>query len=308
MKIFDTHADIGFDVLAHHLKGETNIIKTLHLNKWLQGEIYGLGMASFFKGDESLETAQAMVNQLKLEIDQNSDTLHPYVGGLFHPTKINALMTLEGMCYIQDDPETVLDWMYDKGIRIGSLTWNETNALSTGISGSPLRGLTPLGHRAVRHMNKLNMIIDVSHTNEKSFWDILEASRKPVMATHSNARALSNVDRNLTDQQLKAIALKGGLIGLVSAKRFISVVEGENTAATLAKHANYIKNLVGIEHLCIGFDYMDFLEGYQRNGLDLKDASESQNFVKALSEIGLSDADIKKVCWENLQTFLSENL
>jgi membrane dipeptidase len=308
MKIFDTHADIGYDVLARHLKGERDIIKTHHLHKWLQGEVYGLGMASFFKGDETLETAKAMVEQLRLEIQHNSDTLHAYTGGRFHTTKINALMTLEGMCYIQEDPESVLDWMFEQGIRIGSLTWNETNALSTGISGSPLRGLTPLGLRTVFHMNQIKMIIDVSHTNEKSFWDILEASTKPVMATHSNARALSNVDRNLSDQQLKAIALKGGLIGLVSAKRFISVVEGENTAANLARHALYIKNLVGVEHLCIGFDYMDFLEGYQRNGLDLKDASESQNFVQALADIGFSEADIKKVCWENLQTFLSENL
>jgi len=308
MKIFDTHADIGFDVYDKHLKGETDILKTHHLSKWIQGEVYGLCMASFFKGDENLQTAQAMVTQLRKEIDQNSRHIHLYTGGAFHPTKINALMTLEGMCYIENDPESVLDWMYEKGIRVGSLTWNETNALSTGISGSPLRGLTDLGRRAVQHMNALGMIVDVSHTNEKSFWDILETSQVPVMATHSNARALSNVDRNLSDQQLKAIALKGGLIGLVSAKRFISLIDGENTAATLAKHALHIKNLVGIDHLCIGFDYMDFLEGYQRNGIDLNDASQSQNLVKAMAEIGFSQDDLKKVCWENLETFLNKHL
>jgi membrane dipeptidase len=308
MKIFDTHADIGFDVLDKHLKSETDILKKHHIDKWISGEVYGLGMASFFKGDESLETAKAMVEQLKHEIDQNLDVLHPYTGGPFHPTKINALMTLEGMCYIDKDPEVILDWMVEKGIRIGSLTWNETNALSTGISGSPLRGLTPLGMRAVRHMNKIKMIVDVSHTNEKSFWDIMDVSDSPVIATHSNARALSNVDRNLSDQQIKAIALKGGLIGLVSAKRFISLNEGENTAAMLAKHAMYIKNLVGIDHLCIGFDYMDFLEGYQRNGIDLNDASQSQNLVKAFEETGFTQDEIKTVCWENLETFLVNNL
>jgi membrane dipeptidase len=308
MKIFDTHADIGFDVLDKHLKGETDILKKHHIDKWISGEVYGLGMASFFKGDESLEIAKAMVEQLQIEIHQNPEILHPYLGGPFHPTKINALMTLEGMCYIDQDPETVLDWMYQKGIRIGSLTWNETNALSTGISGSPLCGLTALGMRAIRHMNQIKMIVDVSHTNEKSFWDILDVSDRPVMATHSNARALSNVDRNLSDQQIKAIALKGGLIGLVSAKRFISLVDGENTAAMLAKHALHIKNLVGIEHLCIGFDYMDFLKGYQRNGIDLNDASQSQNLVKAFEDIGFSQDDIKKVCWENLETFLLNNL
>jgi len=308
MKIFDTHADIGFDVYDKRLKGETDILKTHHISKWLQGEVYGLGMASFFKGDENLETAQAMVTELRREIDQNPQTIHLYTSGPFHPTKINALMTLEGMCYIEKDTEIVLDWMYEKGIRIGSLTWNESNALSTGISGSPLRGLTELGRRAIRHMNALGIIVDVSHTNEKSFWDILETSVVPVMATHSNARVLSNVDRNLSDQQIKAIALKGGLIGLVSAKRFISLNEGENTAATLAKHALHIKNLVGIDHLCIGFDYMDFLEGFQRNGIDLNDASQSQNLVKAMAEIGFSQDDLKKVCWENLETFLNKHL
>jgi len=308
MKIFDTHADIGYDVLDKHLKGETDILKKHHIDKWISGKVYGLGMASFFKGDESLETAKAMVEQLKHEIDQNLDVLHPYTGGPFHPTKINALMTLEGMCYIDNDPETILNEMYEMGIRIGSLTWNESNALSTGISGSPLRGLTALGMSAVRHMNKIKMIVDVSHTNEKSFWDIMDVSDSPVMATHSNARALSNVDRNLSDQQIKAIALKGGLIGLVSAKRFISLIEGENTAANLAKHALHIKNLVGIDHLCIGFDYMDFLEGYQRNGIDLNDASQSQNLVKAFEEIGFSQDEIKKVCWKNLETFLMNNL
>jgi membrane dipeptidase len=308
MKLFDTHADIGVDVYEKHCEGKTDVIKINHLDKWIKGEVYGLGMASFFKGDEDLETAKAMVTQLKEEILMNSDHLHHYLNGELHPSKINALMTLEGMCYIKEEPELILDWMYSQGIRIGSLTWNEENALSTGISGSPLRGLTSLGQRAIQHMNKLNMIIDVSHTNEKSFWDILSASTKPVMATHSNARSLSNVDRNLSDQQIKAIALKKGLIGLVSAKRFISLSEGENTALTLAKHALYIKNLVGIKHLCIGFDYMDFLSGFQRNGIDLDNASDSQNFIKALSQVGFTQEEIELIAWGNIAAFLKSQL
>ena len=296
------------DVLDKHLKGQTNILKTDHIEKWLTGDVRGVGMASFFKGDETLDTAKAMVRQLKIEIDQNSDRMHCYLNGDLHQEKINALLTLEGMCYIKEEPEVVLDWMFAQGIRIGSLTWNDENALATGVSGNPLRGLTDLGKRAIAHMNHLKMIIDVSHTNEKSFWDIFEASNRPVMATHSNARALSQVDRNLTDQQIKAIALKGGLIGLVSAKRFISLIEGENTALNLAKHALYIKNLVGIQHLCIGFDYMDFLSGFHKNGIDLDNASDSQNFVIALKETGFSQSEIQQICWENISTFLKQQL
>ena len=308
MKIFDCHADIGMDVLDKHLKGQTNILKTHHIEKWLTGDVRGVGMASFFKGDETLDTAKAMVGQLKIEIDQNPDKINHYLNGDLHQEKINALLTLEGMCYIKDEPEIILNWMFEQGIRVSSLTWNDENALATGVSGNPLRGLTALGKRAVAHMNQIKMIIDVSHTNEKSFWDILEASNRPVMATHSNARALSQVDRNLSDQQIKAIALKGGLIGLVSAKRFISLIEGENTALNLAKHALYIKNLVGIDHLCIGFDYMGFLSGFQKNGIDLDNASDSQNFVRALKETGFSQSEIQQICWENIAAFLKQQL
>lgn len=308
MRIFDCHADIGVDVYTKHQQGMTDIIKTHHLEKMKKGQVFGCGMASFFEGKETLKTAKAMVSLLKQEIQMNQNDLILMTSGDVNPYKINALMTLEGMCFIQDDPEPILDWMYEQGIRIGSLTWNDENALSTGIAGNPLRGLTDLGKRAIKHMNSLKMIVDVSHTNEKSFWDIMDTSTKPVMATHSNARALSQVDRNLSDQQIKAIALKGGLIGLVSASRFISLNPDEQTAASLAKHALYIKNLVGIDHLCIGFDYMDFLSGYQRNGLDLNDASESQNFVLALNEAGFSPEELEKICWGNITSFLKKQL
>ncbi len=252
MKIFDCHADIGVDVYTKHQQGLDNIIKTYHLEKWKKGQVFGCGMASFFEGSETLETAKAMVNQLKHEIELNDKDLHLINNGDLDSNKINALMTLEGMCFIEEEPEIILDWMYEKGIRIGSLTWNEENACATGIKGNPCRGLTDLGKRAIVHMNQLKMIVDVSHTNEKSFWDILEVSTRPILATHSNARALAQVDRNFSDQQIKAIALKGGLIGLVSAARFISLIPDERTALTLAKHALYIKNLVGIDVLCIG--------------------------------------------------------
>ncbi len=308
MKIFDCHADIGVDVYTKHQQGLKDIIKTHHLEKWKKGQVYGCGMASFFEGSETLETAKAMVMQLRQEIMLNDKDLYLMSDGNLDSNKINALMTLEGMCFIKDEPEVILNWMYEKGIRIGSLTWNDENDLATGISGNPCRGLTDLGKRAIHHMNQIRMIVDVSHTNEKSFWDILDVSTRPIIATHSNARALSQVDRNLSDQQIKAIALKGGLIGLVSAPPFISLNPDERTALTLAKHALYIKNLVGVDVLCIGFDYMDFFSGYHRKRLDLNDASESQDLVKALYEVGFSVQEVEKICWGNITDFLKKEL
>lgn len=311
MKIFDLHADIGMHVLSQKNKNETNILKRYHIDKLSKGGIFGVGMACFFEGHETKETAIQMVESLRDEINQNLDTLNWYKGGELDSTRINAMMTVEGMCFINDHPEEMIEWLYEQGIRIGSLSWNDENALSTGVRGNPLRGLTELGKRTISRMNDLGMIVDISHTNEKSFWDILEVSSKPVIATHSNARLLSNVDRNLTDQQIKALIQNKGLIGLVAAKKFVSSDEVKQNSKELAKHAKHIKNLGGIDNLAIGFDYMDFLEGdFGRFSMasDLQDASESQNFINALIEEGFDQFEIEKIAYLNVQRFLEDHL
>lgn len=311
MKIFDLHADIGMDVLSKKLKGEQDILKTYHLDKLELGDILGVGMACFFEGHENWQTAQTMVRALREELEMNQARLHFYKGGSLSENCLNAMITIEGMCFIEKEPEAHLTWLYEQGARIGSLCWNDENALATGVKGNPLRGLSTLGKRAIQHMNRLNMIIDVSHTNEKSFWDVLETSSKPVIATHSNTRHLSNVDRNLTEQQIKALIQKEGLIGLVAARWFVSKDESNQTANQLALHAAHIKALGGIDHLAIGFDYMDFLEGnYGRASMasDLQDASESQNLIQALRNVGFSEEEIKKVAWDNVKSFLCKHL
>lgn len=310
MKLFDLHADIGYDLLEHSLKGDIHRFEEHHLPKLEQGGVYGVGMVSFFEGHENLDRAQAMVSLLHDQIHAFPDRVHPYVSGEFHPTKINAVMTLESMCYIQDNPEEVLTWMYEKGVRIGSLTWNEENALATGAKSNPSRGLTPLGRRAIQHMNQLGMIVDISHTNEKSFWDILEISTVPVIATHSNSRVYANVHRNLSDQQAKALMDKGGLIGLVAAKHFVSDDEAKQDAHHLALHALHWANLKSVDHIAIGFDYMDYLGDYGRTSMasDLQDATQSQNLVNALREVGFSEDDLEKIAWKNVQRFFLEHL
>jgi len=311
MKIFDLHADIGMHVLSQKNKNETDILKRYHIDKLSKGGIFGVGMACFFEGHETKETAIQMVESLRDEINQNLDTLNWYIGGSLDSTRINAMMTVEGMCFIDDHPEEMIEWLYVQGVRIGSLSWNDENALSTGVRGNPLRGLTELGKRTISRMNELGMIVDISHTNEKSFWDILSHSNKPVIATHSNARVLSNVDRNLTDQQILALIQNKGLIGLVAAKKFVSNDESKQNSKELAKHASHIKNLGGLDNLAIGFDYMDFLEGdFGRFSMasDLQDVSESQNFIKALYEEGFSDFEVEKIAYLNVQCFFEEHL
>jgi membrane dipeptidase len=311
MKIIDLHADIGMDVLAKHKKGERDVLKRRHIEKLKQGDIGLVGMACFFEGKETLEDLKDMVKTLRKEILANADTLHFYLGSTLHPDKLNAMMTIEGLCALKDNVPTTLKWLYKQGVRVASLSWNDENALSTGVKGDPTRGLTTLGRKAIRVMNELGMIVDVSHTSEKSFWDILATSQKPVIATHSNARFLCNVERNLSDQQIKAIAQNKGLIGLVAARHFIAGDTTQQTADTLAKHARHICDIAGIDVLAIGFDYMDFLEGpfgSSAMATDLQDASQSQNLLNALAENGFDADQVTKIAWENAATFLIKNL
>ena len=107
--------------------------------------------------------------------------------------------------------------MYAQGVRLASLCWNDENDLATGVKGNLEHGLHPLGREVVEEMISLNMIIDVSHTNEKTFWDIMSYKDAHVIATHSNIRDLCNHPRNLWKQQAEAILDRGGLIGMNSA-------------------------------------------------------------------------------------------
>ena len=108
------------------------------------------------------------------------------------------------------------------GIRHAMLTWNEANHLATGIKGNPEYGITSLGKKFIKFMNEHNMIVDVSHLNEKSFYDVLNEKPKILIASHSNAYALSNHPRNLKDDQLIALRDAGGMIGVVAARNFVS--------------------------------------------------------------------------------------
>jgi len=311
MKIVDLHADIGMHVLTQHRNGFQNVLRDSHLSKLQQGEIVGVGMACFFEGHETMKDMIDMVTTLRSEINENPDTVHLVESAVFHDSKLNAIMTVEGMCPVISDPEAQIDWLYEKGVRIGSLSWNDENALSTGVKGDPARGLTELGKRTITRMNEKHMIVDVSHASEKSFWDILSHSSQPIIATHSNALTLCNVERNLSDQQIKAIADQGGLIGLVAAKHFISTDTENQTANTLALHARHIADISSVDVVAMGFDFMDYLEapfGNDSMAGDLENASQAQNLISALLNNGFSPDEVEKIANGNVLEFLRKNL
>ena len=309
MKIFDMHADIGTDCFNNIQIG--NSLKERHLSKLAKGEIKGVFSACYFEGVESWETMQKMILNMNKQISINKDSVRQVLTkeDLIEDDKLLDVISVEGMCGIDKDYEDRVQWMYDNGVRVASLAWNESNALCDGWTHDPIRGLTEAGEKVINKMNELNMIIDVSHLNEKSFWDIITLSKKPVIATHSNYRNLCSHDRNLTRQQALAIAKKGGLVGLNGAKSFVSDDVDEKTVDTLAKHAKAYADLIGVEHVACGFDFMDYLEDFQNKmATGLESAAQAQSLPIALKNEGFNDIEIEKICYKNVFNFLKNNL
>ena len=310
MKVFDMHNDMGTNLYERFLNNEENVFEKYHLLNLQKGEVAGLFCACFFSGKENYDYMQKMVLHANEILDKQKEVVKVTKGSDLEEDKIHIVISIEGMCGVDENVEKQIQWFFDHNVKVASLVWNEENNLASGWPNNPLNGLSLLGKKAVKKMNELKMIIDVSHINEKGFWDIVELSQMPIIATHSNARSLCNHQRNLTDQQIKAIGLKGGLIGLNAARHFISEKEEDCTALTLAKHGKYIANLIGVEHVAIGLDYMDFLSGYSSDSmaLDLIDASYTQNLTQALKTVGFSEEEVEQICYKNVENFLLKYL
>ena len=218
--------------------------------------------------------------------------------------KIAALMGIEGGHAIEDSPRLLRDY-YRLGVRYMTLThWNTNNwADSSGDINKPEvqhhNGLTPLGKDIVREMNRLGMMVDISHTADKTFYDALATSRAPIIASHSSCRAITNAPRNMTDDMIRALAQKGGVIQINIYCRFISqkaadAPEGAPVSATLADvvaHIDHVKQIAGIDAIGIGTDF----DGITCAPQGLEDVSKFPNLTRALLEKGYAPAEIKKI-------------
>lgn len=316
--IFDGHSDIFTDVTARRLKGETQVLKNHHLPRLREAKMEGaffvlwidpphdanpqkrLGELLQCAKDEMAECEEAVLVKSYKEIEEAKKAGKFYI-----------MAGAEGLSGIGKDLSKI-DELYDFGVREVMLTWNEQNDLASGAKGDPDAGLTALGKQAVKMIQDKNMLMDVSHTNERTFWDIAKINNGPLIASHSNARALVNVPRNLTDCQLLEIRDTNGVVGLNSFNEFVSSVPAEQTVDGLIRHADYIANKIGVEHLAFGFDFCEFLDSEaagafssQENTytIGLEDATKVPYMVEKMRAAGFTDKDLEMICranWLNL--------
>jgi len=207
--------------------------------------------------------------------------------------KIKGLLTVEGGEILCGNL-TILQVLFRLGVRSICLTWNHRNEIADGCGESLSNsGLTSFGLEVVREMNHLGMIIDLSHISERGFWTVLEHSRDPVMVSHGNCRRLCDHVRNLRDEQIKALAEKGGILGITFVPQFLSAQEA--SIEDVLRHIDYAVNLVGPDHVGIGSDF----DGTDRVVQGLEDVSRIGDLVEALEKRGYSRYDVEKIIGNN---------
>lgn len=323
---FDAHADVFTDITCRRLQGEKNVFQKHHIDKYkksgINGSIFVIWVDPPYDQDP-VARFQQILQHTEEELQEAADTIYQVkrMGDFLKAKeqgKLAVMIGSEGLSYIGKDVLKLEDLYHQVGVRHASLTWNEENELATGVLGNPQRGLTEEGAQAVKRMEGLGMVVDVSHLNDCSFWQVMDLVTKPVIASHSNCRELCAIGRNLSDEQIVAIAKTGGVIGMNSYQEFTSNDPRKRNCLGLVDHVDRIVELVGIDHVGCGFDFSDFIdhetmsvysnEIFQPGLLDLNSADQARNFIVALEKRGYQEEDIEKIKSKNFMRVFAEIL
>jgi len=340
--LIDTHNDItsrtvdGYDIGKAKNDGHTNLTALREGGVGAQFFAVYVG-ANYVNGNHSAHRTLDMIDTVRHDIIARYPNDFVFAGTaddierIHKQGKIAALMGIEGGHAIEDSLRLLRDY-YALGIRYMTLTHSNTNnwADSSGDMDKAgvqhHNGLTDFGKQVVREMNRLGMIVDISHVADKTFWDALEVSAAPPFASHSSCRAISNVPRNMTDEMIVALAKKGGVVQVNFACEFLSqktadaskdllpkimAARGENdralmeeyrktvppaTLADVVAHIDHIVKIAGVNAAGIGSDF----DGIQCAPTNLEDVAKFPNLTRALLEKGYSAGDVHKIYGGNL--------
>jgi membrane dipeptidase len=196
-----------------------------------------------------------------------------------------------------------LQILYRLGVRAMTLTWNHRNEIADGVLENISKGgLSVFGHEVIREMNQLGMLIDVSHISEEGFYDVIEASSKPIAATHSNAWSVRPHPRNLKDEQITLLADKGGVIGI----NFYPVFLSDRKAGLydIIRHIEHIAGLAGIDVIGFGSDF----DGIEETPEEVNGPQAFEKIINALLKLNYKEEDVLKIAYKNYTRLLRDVL
>jgi membrane dipeptidase len=328
--VIDMHFDLPMDL--YEKRDRKNILETEFLPELKTGNISVIGAAIYIE-DRYLSQAS-----LRVALDQIARLyVETAASGRFVICKtfrdiqrarergqIALLITMEGIEPLGADLNQ-LRVFYELGVRAIGLTHARSNAAGHGgifaASGSPRDGLTAFGRDVVRECEALGIIIDLAHINPAGFEDILSITTKPPMVSHTNVRRYYDIERNVSDEQIKMIGEQRGVIGVNSI--LVSPQEEESTLDRYVDHIEHIANLIGFDGVGIGFDFFEFIyrqwpESRQKELAakltaphfipDLRNHSHARNVTRKLIERGFSDEHIEQILRDNWLRIFKETL
>ncbi|MFZ2537738.1 MAG: membrane dipeptidase [Oscillospiraceae bacterium] len=256
MLLFDLHCDTVTGCLESGrslVKNEfqLDLERGNRLGTWVQ--VFAFWLDTKYCGDKAYDRFLEQRRLLVHEIERHSDKIELYhTGAEVTQGKCSALMAVEGGHVLGGKLERI-DYLKQLGVSFLTLVWNEDNEIGCGAKGSD-NGLTDFGREAVVELERNNIIIDISHLNQKGTDEVFHLAKKPLVATHSNSRAIHDIKRNLCDYQLKYLIDHNGLCGINYYPEFVNGME-DCTAEDFKRHLDHILELGGEDILALGSDF-----------------------------------------------------
>ncbi|HEY9054552.1 MAG TPA: membrane dipeptidase [Rectinemataceae bacterium] len=331
--IFDLHADVFMDLVrrreeriaAEGLGGPRDRLELepRHLNRMKAGGIGGAVLIDCRMAGEIAEPLhlERFIQTVPLELEAAGDSVawvrsaaqlrEARAAGRFA-----AIVGYEGLSPMKGDLSWLPRLYAEAGLRVAALTHNDDNELGGGALGAegggktPSLGLREKGREALSILQDLGVLIDLAHAGRKTRQDILEASKKPLMLSHTSAASVYDTGRNLSASEMRAIAEKGGLIGCMTSAAALAPLSerGSHTLERYMLHLKAMLDAVGTEHVSLGLHFCEYLyteEEYPPVS-GLEDASKAQSVIRELEALGYSEAEIEKITWGNFQRVFGE--
>lgn len=319
--VVDMHFDLPMDLFDK--RDRKKVLATDFLADLEAGDIGVAGVALYlhdrYLPELGLRTALDQIARLYLEVDESDRFAicrsYREILQAREQNKIALLITMEGVEPLGSDLD-LLRVFYELGLRSLCLTHVRRNAAGDGglfaAKGSPGDGLTPFGRDVVRECEKLGIIVDLAHISPAGFNDIIELTTKPVIISHTNARRYFDIERNVSDEQIKRVGARGGVIGINAV--LVSPHREEATLDRYIDHIVHVRDLIGISGVAIGFDFFEFIFRqwpvaeqieFQKKFThahfvpELAKHSQSRDLTRRLIERGFSDEEIESVLFRN---------
>ncbi|MDY4509167.1 MAG: membrane dipeptidase [Candidatus Faecousia sp.] len=303
--VFDFHCDTALALLGDDLNQAGSLRKNNgHIDLERAGQLGGYAQCfacfttdipELLQGISPIVLFERELATIQREVDKNNDLISiAYSAEEIEENralgKMSAILTLEGTAGIDYNPGLLED-LWAIGFRVSSLGWNERNPLTgSNVTGG---GLTDLGREYVKEAQKLGMRIDVSHISDEGFWDIMKITEAPILATHSNSRAVHNHSRNLTDDMFRAICETGGAAGYNACAEFT----GENP--DLDTVCDHILHLMELDpegkHIALGGD----LDGVETMPDGFDGVQSYPALARHLLNRGLTEQNVMDIFWNN---------